>query len=81
MMNEHGSRTSGYALAFLAGAVGGALATKGAPAVLAKMQEHCHRMMEAGCCAPSSELGAASSCCGPMKESSSEESRPQGKAA
>lgn len=81
MATEKGFSKSGYVLAFLAGAIGGVLATKVAPAVFAKMQEHCRQMMEAGCCVPSNGSAASSACCGPLKEASSKESEARGKAA
>ena len=80
-MTTERSSKSGYALAFLAGAVGGAVAAKRAPALLAKMQEHCRQMMEAGCCAPPSELKASSGCCEPRNEESGKTSDASQKAA
>ena len=65
MMAERGSRRSGYALAFLAGAVGGALATKGAPALLVKLQERCHRMMKRDVARPQASLGLPAHAVGP----------------
>ena len=62
MMTSQCSGTGGYVLAFLAGAVGGLVLAKRAPALKAKMQQHCMEMMEAGCCGPGDQSSA--SCCG-----------------
>ena len=81
MTTERGSNKYGYALAFITGAVGGAVAAKRAPGMLAKvrakMQEHCQQMMEAGCCAPSGKLAGA--CCPPVADE--EATHPETRAA
>ena len=51
--------------------------------LFAEMQQRCHRMMQAGCCPPSKEVGSAGVCCEPGRTdaASGQESRPEGQAA
>ena len=86
-MTEHSSNKGGYALAFIAGAIGGAVLAKRAPALLAGMQEHCQQMcqqmMEGGCCAPPKDAGSREACCEAAAENGGPraENQPESQAA
>ena len=80
-MTEQGSNKGGYVLAFLAGAIGGAMIARKAPALIAGVQEHCqqmcHQMMEGGCCAPEMQTRSGAACCETVSQGNEEQHEPR----
>jgi hypothetical protein len=72
-VRERHSTNMGYVCAFLAGAVSAGVTAvvvnKTAPGLLAGVQEHCHKLMQAGCCETSGSDSASNTCCETASES------------